>query len=60
VPWLVQWQAGPFSGEYPLREMSYGSSILLLLLIPLMLLVGLAVTQTCAVVAHRRADTGHV
>jgi len=57
VPWLVQWQAGPFSGEYPLRGMSYGSSILLLLLIPLMLLVGLVVTQSCAVRARRRAGT---
>jgi hypothetical protein len=56
VPWLVQWQAGPFSGEYPLRAMSYGSSILLLVLIPLMLLVGLGVAQTCAVIAHRRAQ----
>ena len=55
VPALVRWQTGPFPGEYPLRSLGYGATILLLLLIPLMLLVGLAVTQTCAVIAHRRA-----
>jgi hypothetical protein len=56
VPALVQWQAGPFAGEYPLRSLRYGATIALLLFIPLMLLVGLAVAQTCAVIAHRRAE----
>lgn len=57
VPSLVRWQAGPFAGEYPVRAMSYGASFVLLLLIPLMLLVGLIVTQSCAVIAHRRAGS---
>jgi len=57
VPALVRWQTGPFPGEYPLRSLRYGSTIALLLLIPLMLFVGLAVAQTCALVAHRRAET---
>ena len=55
VPALVRWRTGPFPGEYPLRSMRYGTTILLLLLIPLMLCVGLAVAQACAVIAHRRA-----
>jgi hypothetical protein len=55
VPSLVKWRTGPFAGEYALRAMSYGSTILLLLLVPVMLLVGLVVVQQCAVSARRRA-----
>ena len=58
VPSLVKWQTGPYPGEYALRAMSYGSTILLLLLVPFMLLVGLLVVQLCAVFGHRRA-LGH-
>src|SRR4051812_30246425 len=49
VPSLVRWRAGPFAGGYAYRAMSYGSTILLLLLVPVMLLVGVAVAQVCAV-----------
>jgi hypothetical protein len=55
VPSLVRWRTGPFPGEYPLRSMSYGSTILLLLLVPLMLLVGLVVVQRCAASGRKRA-----
>jgi hypothetical protein len=55
VPELVEWQAGPFVGEYRLRAMGYGSGILLLFLAPVMLVVGLVVVQACAVSARRRA-----
>ena len=56
VPSLVKWQTGPYAGEYALRTMSYGSTILLLLLIPVMLLVGLLVVQVCTVFGRRRAE----
>jgi hypothetical protein len=55
VPSLVKWQTGPYAGEYALRSLSYGSTILLLLLVPVMLLVGLLVVQLCAVSGRRRA-----
>jgi hypothetical protein len=55
VPSLVKWQTGLYAGEYPLRAMSYGSTILLLLLVPVMLLVGLLAVQLCAVSGRRRA-----
>jgi hypothetical protein len=55
VPSLVEWRAGLFPGEYALRSMRYGSTILVLLLVPLMLLVGLVVAQVCAVLGRRRA-----
>lgn len=58
VPALVAWRAGPFPGEYPLRSMRYGATILLvLLIIPLMLLIGTLAIQLCAVLARRKADT---
>jgi len=55
VPSLVEWRAGPFPGEYPLRSMRYGSTIAVLLLSPLMLLAGFVVVQLCAGFARRRA-----
>jgi len=54
VPSLVKWRAGPFPGEYPLRSLRYGSTILMLLLVPVMLLAGLVVAQLCAVLGRRR------
>jgi hypothetical protein len=58
VPSLVRRRAGPFAGGYAYRAMSYGSTILALLLVPLLLLVGLVVAQVCAVRGRRRAFRG--
>jgi hypothetical protein len=57
VPSLVKWQTGAFAGEYALRSMRYGSTILILLLVPLMLLAGLVVAQVCAGLGRRRASS---
>lgn len=58
VPSLVKWQVGPYPGAYPLKSLRYGSTILLLLLIPVMLLVGLITIQTCAARGRKRASGG--
>jgi len=55
IPTLVGWQAGPYVGEYAVRSLGYGSTILLLLLIPVMLVLGIAVLQSAAVRGRRRA-----
>lgn len=58
VPELVGWQAGELAGEYALRSMRYGSTILGLLMVPVILVVGLVVVHTCAVLGRRRATQG--
>jgi hypothetical protein len=52
---LVRWRAGPYPGDYALRSMSYGSVMLLVLLVPLQLVTGLVVMQICAARGRRRA-----
>ncbi|HSU13113.1 hypothetical protein [Longimicrobium sp.] len=54
IPNLVEWQAGPYVGEYAVRSLSYGSTMLLLLLIPLMLLSGIITLQVAAFLARKR------
>jgi hypothetical protein len=55
IPDLVEWRAGPYVGEYAVRSLSYGSSILLVLLVPVMLVVGIAILQSAAFRGRKRA-----
>jgi hypothetical protein len=55
VPALVEWQAGPYVGGYAVRAMSYGSTIFLLLLVPVMLISGVIVVQLAAYLGRCRA-----
>lgn len=55
VPEIVGWRAGELPGEYALKALRYGSVFLGLLLVPVMLIVGLVVVSTCAILGRRRA-----